>query len=131
MRDIKARDGTTFQVAHDEIPYVIHHRQDFNRGHNYSAYDGPKVVGFLRYIKNFPAHGIISIHELEVDEEYRELGIATSLLTRLHADNPDDKIDPGHPGEDGLDYIRQIWESEPEVAATAHLYPEVAEQLGV
>lgn len=133
MRKVKDRNGGTFYIYADDIDEwaEIHHRQDFKLGHQYTVHAGPEIVASMRYIKGFPKPGIITIHELIVEPEHWNKGLGMALLERLHADNPDDKIDPGDPSEAGLEFVRHTLVSEPAVWNFVHLRPDVAEKLGV
>jgi GNAT superfamily N-acetyltransferase len=115
-----------------EIPWAtVRHVMDFKRGHRFEAVVDGEIVGLLRYAPNWPKPGVIIIHELVVDPEYQDRGVGVALIYKLHKNHPTFLIDPGSPNDKALEFIRQIWESEPRVAQHAHLHPDVSKRLGV
>ena len=129
------KKGVTFQVNVDSISdwAEIRHRKDQQNGNEYTVHvlsDPSEPIGSVRYISNFPRPGIITIHSLDVLPEYQGRGVGIELLARLHADNPDHLIDPGAPSPQGIEFIRAIMKTEPQVrVAISLLHPSVQHLL--
>jgi GNAT superfamily N-acetyltransferase len=126
------KEGVTFQVhAPDISDWVeIRHCEDRKNGNLYTAYDisqdAQPRIGMLRYLRDFPHPGCISITTMGVRHSHQRRGVGSALLERLRADNPDWHIDPGVTTETGLSFARHILEHEPE--APKALMPNYVEK---
>ena len=126
------KEGRDFWVrAADVSDWVeIRHVEDRRNGNLYSAYDisleSQPVIGTLQYIRDFPQLGCVSIRQMGVRPDYQRKGVASALLERFRADNPDYKIDPGVTTEIGLSFTRHILAHEPE--APRALMPNYVEK---
>jgi hypothetical protein len=119
MRKIRYKGGGHFEVNAEDISdwCQIRHVFDHARGHRYEAVDISKkdkpVVGKLRYIKDFPAQGVITFHDLIIEPEYQHRGVALALCFQLHADTPGYKYDTSESTEKGRQWQREVLDNEP------------------
>lgn len=118
MREVSAKDGSSFQVAAADLSdwTTITHEENRRDGDLYTiwANDDPHPIGSLQYLKGFPEPMTLTIRDIGVRPEYQRRGVATALLEKLRADWPEYKVDPGVTTEMGLRFTRHILATEPE-----------------
>lgn len=123
------KHGATFQVNTTDIRDWAEITEDDNHYVVFPRTDPAEIVGEMRFIEDFPDQGVITIGLLVVEPDYRNRGVATALLARLHANFPDHKISPGAPPADGISYITHILETEPVVREAGALLSPLVQDL--
>lgn len=131
MHEVTAADGTSFTVNNDHPVRCLQWAtielvHDKREGDVYRALDGDKIAGELRFIRDFPKPGTITIRTIGVVPEYQRRGVAGTLLERLGADNPDWNIDPGTITAAGQAFAHYVLATEPR--AREKLYPYYEEK---
>ena len=74
---------------------------------------GESSVTYGHY-KDDEGNPYLGIVGLETDEDYRNDGVAESLIRRIHQDHPGIKIDPGFMTDDGQGFHDRMLEKEPD-----------------
>lgn len=98
--NIKYREATIDEILNFERKLYFHHLEKRDcewdeptamKCLNYSVYRVCKVITYknkpIAYIQYFMVSGDVEIKRLWVEEDYRELGIATQIIRELFIDN--------------------------------------------
>ena len=88
---------------------IKHEVTDYYEGESYcqyTAYDGDKVAGYIKYSQ--VDDGSPYVHYIETAEEYRGQGVATKLLQQMQHDIGDNEINFGYTTDDGTKLLENV-----------------------